>query len=146
MVYQNEAWTVWSRDFRLAGSLKSLPRDSRPVRHNFPTRGILSLRSPLPSIVLLDRNEALCPYFIIGDTTSALGFHQTIVFNPEFFVDLPGTLSDGRLVHRAVFGWPSLLLSSEAQEWRKILPQASIALDSIVAFAGEERLEAVFVD
>ena len=96
-------------DFAKASLLKELPREARAVRHNFPKLGILCLRFPLPSTVLLQEHEELCAAFVIGDTRSALGFDQTIVFRPDFSVELPGRLQDGRIVDRCVFGWPAVL-------------------------------------
>ena len=144
MVYQDEGGMVWTPDFAKASLLKELPRESRPVRHNFPKLGILCVRSPLPSTVLLQEPEELCAAFVIGDTRSALGFDQTIVFRPDFFVELPGRLQDGRIVDRCVFGWPTVLAPESGPQWIKLFPQAAIALDSIVVYVDENQLLAEF--
>lgn len=144
MVYQDEGGMVWSPDFTKASLLKDLPRESRPVSHNFPKLGILCLRSPLPSTVLLQEHEELCAAFVIGDTRSALGFDQTIVFRPDFSVELPGRLQDGRIVDRCVFGWPTVLAPEGGPQWTKLFPQAAIALDSIVVYVDEDQLLAQF--
>jgi hypothetical protein len=69
------------------------------------------LRTPLPPTVLLEETADLPPMFIIAETRLALSFDQTIAFKPEFSVQLPGRLEDGRAVDRAVFGWPTVLAS-----------------------------------
>lgn len=146
MVFQDEGGMVWSADFVQANLLKGLPRELQRVRHNFPVRGTLCLRSPLPPTVLLDETEELCPMFVIADTCLALSFSQAIVFKPEFSVQLPGRLEDGRTVDRAVFGWPTVLASEGEREWRKLMPQAAVARERIVACADKENLLAELED
>lgn len=112
------------------------------VHHNFPVRGTLCLRTPLPPTVWLEETEELRPMFIIAETRLALSFDQTIVFKPEFSVQLPGRIEDGRTVDRLVFGWPPVLTSDGESAWRKLIPQALIAKERVVAYTeqGEQLL------
>jgi hypothetical protein len=75
--------------------------------------------------------------FIIAETRLALSFDQTIAFKPEFSVQLPGRLEDGRAVDRAVFGWPTVLASEGEVAWRKLILQALIARERLVACTEE---------
>lgn len=111
------------------------PRARTPPRSS--PRGTLCLRTPLPPTVWLEETEELRPMFIIAETRLALSFDQTIVFKPEFSVQLPGRLEDGRTVDRAVFGWPTVLASDGESAWRKLIPQALIAKERVVAYTEE---------
>jgi hypothetical protein len=99
---------VWSADFVQTSLLKDLARERLRVRHNYPIRGTLCLRSPLPPTVLLEVGEDLQPLFVIAKTRLALSFHQTIVFKPEFSVQLPGCLlkTGERSIARFLVGLP----------------------------------------
>ena len=142
LVFQEEEGKVWSADFVQTSLLKDLAGERLRVRHNYPIRGTLCLRSPLPPTVLLEVGEDLQPMFVIANTRLALSFHQTIVFKPEFSVQLPGCLEDGRTVDRAIFGWPTVLASEGENAWKKVIPQALIAQERVITYGqdGEQLL------
>jgi hypothetical protein len=138
LVFQDDGAMVWSTDFVQTALLTDIARERLRVCHNFPVRGTLCLRTPLPPTVWLEETEDLPPMFIIAETRLALSFNQTIIFKPEFSVQLPGRLEDGRAVDRAVFGWPTVLASERGVAWRKLIPQALIAKERVVAYTEEE--------